>query len=512
MSNTINDDRLFECKGITKIYGNTKALDDIGFSVGKGEIVGLVGENGAGKSTLMKIMQGVEMPTSGEMSMQGIPYTPKNSNDANAKGIGMVFQEQSLITNLTVAQNMYLGEEDKYRKFGIVNWGRMSKDADEMLKSLSLSDISGNQKVSDIQFSRRQMIEIAKVLSKAKSATEGGALILLDEPTSVLNAEEIATLFAEMKKLKEDGNGVVFISHRLEEVIDISDKIVVFKDGKCVAELKGGNITEETIFEKMIGKSSSGEFYRTNKQCDPGENVLIESHGLGLFGYFKDVDFTLRAGEVIGIYGVVGSGKEHLCDVLAGDLKHTSGDLKVSGKSVRLSSPGAALRHSIACIPTERRVDGQVGMATVRENITYSSLHRCMSGGFISIKKERESASEWIDKLKIKCEDCEQPMENLSGGNAQKVVFARVLSSDTDIIILNHPTRGVDVGAKEEIYDIVREATAAGKGVILLGDTLDECIGLSNEILVMKDGLITMKIAAPSHNKPDQLTILQHMM
>jgi ribose transport system ATP-binding protein len=509
---TENNDALFSCVGICKEYGNTRALSEVSFSVGKGEIVGLVGENGAGKSTLMKIMQGVEPPTAGSMKMRGAAYAPRSAREANAKGMGMVFQEQSLITNLTVAQNLFFGEEAKYKKYGVINWAVMNRDARKILDALALRDIHENQRVSNIQFSRRQMIEIAKVLGRASGNAADGALILLDEPTSVLSGEEVEILFEEMRKLKAGGNGVVFISHRLDEVIRISDKIVVFKDGESVAELSGNEISEEAIFEKMIGKSSSGEFYRINRQRQPEQKVLIEAKNLELFGFFKNVNFTLRTGEIVGIYGVVGSGKEQLCSVLAGDEKHTKGELIVSGRTARFSSPGEALRRSISNVPTERRVDGQVGIATVRENITYSSIRNISVMGFISRKKEKAAVVEWIQKLKIKCESSEQPIENLSGGNAQKVVFARVLSGDTDVIILNHPTRGVDVGAKEEIYDIIRDAAARGKGVILLGDTLEECIGLSNKILVMKDGFVTRTIDAPKDGKPEQIEILQYMM
>lgn len=508
----MSDKVLFTCKGISKNYDSTKALQDVSFTVNKGEIVGLVGENGAGKSTLMKIMQGVEKANAGEMTMNGKPYAPQNPKKANALGVGMVFQEQSLITNLTVAQNIFFGEEKKFRKAGIIDWKKMNREARAILDELELTDMSCTQKIGSIQFSRRQMVEIAKVLSRASQDNGGSSLILLDEPTSVLNSEEIKILFDRMKMLKAAGNGVVFISHRLDEIMEISDKIVVFKDGKSVCELAKEEANESIIYEKMIGKNSSSEFYRVNKQSKPQEKVLIEAQGLGLYGYFKDVSFTLRAGEVVGIYGVVGSGKENLCSVLAGDEKHTGGTLKVSGKVVNFSSPYKALKSGISCIPTERRVEGQVGIATIRENISYACMDKLCCNALISKKKDRELSDKWIQNLKIKCVGSEQPVENLSGGNAQKVVFARVLSSNANVIILNHPTRGIDVGAKEEIYEIIRSATARGIGIILLGDTLDECIGLSNKILVMKDGLVTKIFDAEPDNKPNQLDIIQHMM
>jgi ribose transport system ATP-binding protein len=460
----------------------------------------------------MKIMQGVEKADAGEMTMNGGPYAPQNPQKANALGVGMVFQEQSLISNLTVAQNIFFGEESEFKKAGIVDWGKMNRAAGAVLEDLELKDIHPNQKISGIQFSRRQMVEIAKVFGRVSRGAKNGSLILLDEPTSVLNSEEIKILFDRIRLLKEAGNGIVFISHRLDEIMEISDKIVVFKDGKSVCALPKEEADESIIYEKMIGKNSSGEFYRIEKQAEPRDRVLIEAEGLGLFGYFKGVDFTLRAGEIVGLYGVVGSGKENLCGVLAGDEKHTEGTLKVSGKVIRFHSPYNALKTGIRCIPTERRVEGQVGMATVRENISYGCLDRLCGRFLISVKKERELALKWIRDLKIKCTGPEQAVEDLSGGNAQKVVFARALSGDADVIVLNHPTRGVDVGAKEEIYEIIRAATQRGFGIILLGDTLDECIGLSSKIMVMKDGLITKVFDAPPDNKPSQLEIIRHMM
>ncbi|HVI40974.1 MAG TPA: sugar ABC transporter ATP-binding protein [Anaerovoracaceae bacterium] len=508
----MSDRVLFTCQGICKNYDSTKALQDVSFSVNKGEIVGLVGENGAGKSTLMKIMQGVEKANAGEMTMNGKPYTPQNPKKANALGVGMVFQEQSLITNLTVAQNIFFGEEARFKKAGIIDWRQMNREARAILDELELNDLSCTHKVGNIQFSRRQMVEIAKVLCRATQNNDGSSLILLDEPTSVLNADEIEILFDRIKRMKEADNGIVFISHRLDEVMQISDKIVVFKDGKSVCELTREEANETIIYEKMIGKNSSSEFYRVNKQTLPQEKVLIEAEDLGLFGYFKGVSMKLHAGEVIGIYGVVGSGKENLCSVLGGDEKHTGGTLKVSGKVVNFSSPYKALKAGISCIPTERRVEGQVGITTIRENISYSCMDKLCGRALISKKKDRELANGWIRDLKIKCVGSEQAVENLSGGNAQKVVFARVLSSDADVIILNHPTRGIDVGAKEEIYEIIRAATKRGIGIILLGDTLDECIGLSSKIMVMKDGLVTKTFDAEPGNKPDQIDIIQNMM
>lgn len=503
---------LFRVNGVSKSYGSTKALKDVSFSINRGEIVGIVGENGAGKSTLLKIMTGVEQADSGTMVFSGNTYAPKSPKEANSLGVGMVFQEQSLITNLTVAQNIFFGEEDKFREHGFIKWSEMTRRARDILDRVAMDDIPANKKISDIQFSRRQMVEIAKVLHRASHGRESGALILLDEPTSVLSNEEIKILFGKMLDLKEAGNGVVFITHRLDEIMEVCDRIFVFKDGRNVCDMEVADASEEILYEKMVGKSSSCEYYKCDKQIPHGKNLLIDAKNIGSYGNCRDVSFTLHEGEIMGICGVVGSGKETLCGIISGDEPHTSGELRINGKVQHFSSPHKALLEKIVCVPTERRVEGQVGIASIEDNIIYSNMERITKHGFISNKMQRKIADEWIHNLNIKCQGPTQAIENLSGGNAQKVVFARVLSSDARIIVLNNPTRGVDVGAKEEIYDIIRSASARGIGIIVLGDTLDECIGLSHKILVMKDGLVTKEFDAPAFDKPEQIDIIQFMM
>ncbi len=503
---------LFRVDRVSKSYAMTAALQDVSFSINRGEIVGLVGENGAGKSTLLKIMMGVTSADKGSMTFMGQPYAPKNTREANDHGVGMVFQEQSLIKNLTVAQNIFLGDEDQFRHHGCVSWSSMATEAKQVLNKLGLSSINPNKRIADIQFSRRQMVEIVKVLHRISHGRDSGAIILLDEPTSVLNGKEIQTLFDKMRELKEDGNGVVFISHRLDEIMTICDRIFVFKDGQNVCNMPVKQASEPLLYEKMVGKSSAKEFYKNSDQKPVGEKVLIQTQGLGVFGHVHNVDLTLHEGEILGICGVIGSGKEILCRVLNGDIPHTSGTLTVLGKEKNFGSPHQALHDGIVSIPTERRVEGQVGIASIEDNIIYSNIKKVSKHHVISKKLQRDLALSWIKDLRIKCQGPEQRMEGLSGGNAQKVVFARVLASDAHIIILNHPTRGVDVGAKEEIYEIIREASSKGIGIILLGDTLDECIGLSHRIMVMKDGVVTQMVNASADDKPEQVEILRHMM
>ena len=507
------DKMMFQAIDINKTYESTHALNNVSIDIPRGKVVGLVGENGAGKSTLMKIILGLEQPDSGDMYRNGEEYAPTSPLAANRQGVGMVFQEQSLITNLTVAQNLFLGWEEKFKKGPFVDWTKMNAEAQLLLDSFDLGDISAKKKVSELGFSRRQMVEIAKVLNIASiNAGEGGALILLDEPTSVLNDEEIRMLFANVRKITQAGNSAIFVSHRLDEVMSLCDVIYVMKDGKNVCTISQAEATEEKLYQAMVGKSTSSEYYKVNRQTQPQDEVLLEAKNLALFGYFKNVSFTLHKGEILGIMGSVGSGKEALVDVITGIEKETSGELYVKGNRMSFSSPAKALEAGIMHVPENRREEGQFDGLSIQKNIGISSLDHMKRRGLIDNRQEEETAEKWIKDINIKCASRLQPIGALSGGNAQKVIFARAFSSKSAIVVLNHPTRGVDVGAKAEIYDIIRSATDTGIGIILLADTFDECIGLSSKVFTMKDGLVTKCFDAAPGNKPEQADIIQYMV
>lgn len=503
---------LFQVNGLGKKYNGTTALENIDMEIYKGEIVGLIGENGAGKSTLLRIIAGVEQPTVGTMHMHQKPYACQNPIQANKMGIGMVFQEQSLIKNLTVSQNIFLGREFGYKKLGFMDWQAMNRDAQAALAAIGIEQIAPEKKVMNLTYSERQMVEIAKVFNMVGGKLGGGAVILLDEPTSVLNDAEIQQLFAEVEKMKSDGNAVIFVSHRLDEVLQICDRIYIFKDGENAGVMNKHDATEQLLYEKMVGRATTGEYFKIHRQTIPRDEVMLEVKHLGQRGAFKDVSFALHKGEVLGIAGVVGSGKENLCAVICGDEDYDTGEILLEGRPARFSSPADALRAGILSVPKERRDEGIVGILSIVENISLSNLKHLRQKGFISHKKQQATAQAWVSKLDIKCSGIKEHVEYLSGGNAQKVVFARAIFSATDILILNHPTRGVDVGAKEDIYHVIRDLSEQGIAVILLGDTLDECIGLSSKLLVMKDGVVLKEVDCPADHKPSQVDIVQFMM
>ncbi len=509
----MNDGEVFfKIKDIEKQYGDNTVLQNINMEIHRGEIVGLIGENGAGKSTLQKIITGVEMPTSGTMEMNGKPFSVSNTVHANKLGVGMVFQEQSLIKNLTVSQNIFLGREARYSRLGLINWKAMNSDARKVLSSIGINNIQVEKKIIDLDFATRQMVEIAKVIDITGGTSGSSSLVLMDEPTSVLSDRDIAQLFSELRKVRDKGNSVLFVSHRLDEILSLCDSIFIFKDGRNAGFFKTEDADESILYDKMVGRATSGTYYKTDKQVKPQDDIVLSAKDLGQLGSFKNVSFDLHKGEILGICGVVGSGKERLCAVLSGDEIAERGELYVKGSLQKFSSPHDALKCGILSVPKERRDEGIVGILDVTENICMSNYEMVKRNGFISSVKQRELAMKWVQDLEIKCASINEHAELLSGGNAQKVVFSRVVSSDADIVILNHPTRGVDVGAKEDIYSLIRELSSNGIAVILLGDTLDESIGISSRIIVMKDGLFQKEYDASVDNKPSQVDIVKYML
>lgn len=389
----------------------------------------------------------------------------------------------------------------------------MYAEAQKVLEEVGCGDINPKKKVIDLNFASRQMIEIAKVVNVTKNATtDGKCLILLDEPTSVLNEKEVERLFVEIRKLTAKGHSVIFVSHRLDEVLEISDRVYVYKDGENAGNMDRSDATEAKMYEMMVGRETTTEYYHLDKQIEPSEEVVLEAKDMGAWGKFKHVDFKLHKGEILGFCGVVGSGKEEICSVICGDEKPTSGELIVKGKKTNYSSPAAALNDGILMIPMERLVEGVVRGLSVEDNIALSNAKLLKKKGLVSKKSVSDQADKWIERLRVKTSGRDELVIQLSGGNQQKVVFARALASQADIVILNHPTRGVDVGAKEEIYGLIRDMVAEGKSVILLGDTLDECISMANRVLVMRDGLITGEFSAAVDGKPSQVSIVSMMV
>jgi ribose transport system ATP-binding protein len=495
--------------GVDKRFPGVHALKDVSIEVRRGEVVGLIGENGAGKSTLMKILSGVYQPDSGQIIIAGRPAKFENAADANKKGIGMVFQEQSLLTNLTVGENIYLGNEAQFTRFGIVDWRALYAAAARQLVKVQV-DVDPRLRADDLGFAARQMVELAKALTLEEVAGDH-LVILLDEPTSVLERAEIEILFARVRALKARAS-FIFVSHRLDEVLELSDRIYVMKDGAVVADLKAADASATKLHHLMVGRSLQAEYYREPLQKPFREDVVLEAENLSFGHAYTDVSFKLHAGEILGIAGVIGSGREELTRTLAGFAPHGGGRLLVGGRAVRFATPAEAVDFGIGYIPRERRVEGLVLFLPVAANITLADIGSLTRYGLIDAREERRLAKSWVGRLNIRTPGIDTLCLNLSGGNQQKVVLAKWLNAKAKILILDHPTRGLDVGAKEEVYELVRAITAEGLAVILTSDTLEETIGLSHTLIVMRDGRTTYRTEANPGHKPRQIDLIGHMV
>jgi ribose transport system ATP-binding protein len=494
---------------VEKRFPGVHALKDVSIDIRPGEVVGLIGENGAGKSTLMKILSGVYQPDGGEILLDGKQVRLQSAAQAMSLGIGMVFQEQSLLPNLTVGENIYLGNEGRFTRFGIVDWRALYSAASQQLAKVQVA-VDPRTRAAELDFATRQMVELAKALTLEDQAP-GHLVILLDEPTSVLERADIEILFARVRALRSRAS-FIFVSHRLDEILELSDRVYVMKDGAVVAELPAAEAEVHQLHQLMVGRGLQTEYYREPLQRPFKDEVVLEAQGLGLEGGYQGVDFQLHAGEILGIAGVIGSGREELARTLAGFAPHDRGSLVLNGRKVRFTSPAEAVDAGIGYIPRERRVEGLVLFLSVAANITLGNLASLTRHGLIDIGRERQLAKDWVERLKVRTPGIDALCLNLSGGNQQKVVLAKWLNAKARILVLDHPTRGLDVGAKEEVYELVRAVTAEGIAVILTSDTLEETIGLSHTVIVMRDGAVSHRVDASPGRKPAQVDLIEHMV
>ena len=497
-------------RNLRKRFAETTALDGVTFEVRPHEVVGLIGENGAGKSTLLKMLVGLAQPDSGQIELRGKPVKMRGIAQAGAAGIGMVFQEQSLIPNLTVAENILLGAEGPAVVGGIYRWGELRRRAQVQLDKIG-SDVSTDALTEQLSFADRQLVEIAKVLA-TEERTNAEPVVLLDEPTSVLDRDEAELLFTQIERLRERAS-VVFVSHRLDEVMRVCDRVYVLRNGQTVAECVPAEVDEATLRRLMIGRDLEGSHYDEEHQVPASDEVRLAVRGLSVKGVCDGVDFDLHRGEVLGIAGVQGSGREELCRSIFGALPSKSTSITLDGQPLSTRSPRGAIAANIGFVPAERRREGMVGSMSVAENITLPHIDVVCAGPVLMRKRERSIADSWISRLRIKTPSAAAPIASLSGGNQQKAVLARWLISDSlRVLILDHPTRGLDVGAKTEVYQLIRELTASGVSVLLMADSLEELIAMSHRVLVMKDGRVTDVIDAPADAKPAPLRVLERML
>ena len=496
---TVADDTpILEMDGIGKQFGGVTALTGIDFDLRRGEVHGLVGENGAGKSTLMKIIAGVHHSYEGEMRIDGRPVHFRSARDALAAGIGMVHQELSIVPQLTVAENVFLGVQPT-NSLGVVAWGRMKREAKEHLARLGI-DIDPGKEAGALPIGLQQLIEIGRVLFS------GARIVILDEPTSALSPPEVKVLFQVLHRLKNEGTTFVFISHFLEDILEVSDRLTVFRNSRKVATVEAASVDKVWVIEQMIGRghhelaeAMTGQIKLASPQNVP---TVLEVHGLMRPRAFRDISFNVHAGEVVGIYGFMGSGQLELARALMGKLQLSAGSVQMDGKAIRLTSTAAAKKAGIALVPESRRAM-LFTHEPVYKNISISILEK-IGRMFLRPREERRIAQGHVDALRIRPFSVEPEVRKLSGGNQQKVALARWLTHLPRLLVLSEPTKGMDVGAKDDVVKIVKGLKEKGVAVVVASAEPETVLTLSDRILVMRKGEITQEFAERGVSK-DQL-------
>jgi ribose transport system ATP-binding protein len=505
------NDTVLELRGITKSFPGVAALKNVDLAVRRNEILGLVGENGAGKSTLMKVMIGFHRADEGKYFLNGEEVALAGPDDAIRAGVGMVFQEGCMIPNLSVMDNLFLANERSFARGPFIDRKKMVATARRELEAVGLGSLDPKTIVGDLAASRKQMIEIARLLWLSRLYGAENPVLILDEPTTVLQESETEILFGILGELKKRAS-IVFISHRLEEVVRLSDRIVVLKDGEVVSSLDRGQTDVHKIEMQMVGHELAAEHYRESMQTESRGEVVLSVRELSLSGKFEDFSLDLREGEIVGLVGLLGSGKEEVCRCLGGSAAPSSGSIKVRGRELRFASPKDAIRAGVGVIPIDRRNEGLATSLDVASNINLLVLDRMRRGPFLSPALEKKSALKWIGECLIKTPSPQSSCSTLSGGNQQKVVIAKWLAAEAGILVLDHPTRGIDVGAKDEIYRRIRELSAAGLSILIMCDTLEEDIGLSDRIIIMKDGRTVREIPCAKGAKPTPVDVIGYVV
>lgn len=470
-----------EMQHIDKIFPGTQALNNVDFDIRSGEIHALIGTNGSGKSTLANILAGTFQATKGNIILNGEKVIFNDPSQAMKKGIMLIHQELKLIPEMTVAENIYFGRFTGYKKFPVINWKKMNKEASKILKELG-AEIEPDQKISRLSIANRQLVEIAKVLSKEAK------IMIMDEPTASLTFDEVKILFKIIKDIKQKGISVVYISHRLEEVLQISDRITILEDSKLITTIDNDSgVTKEQLVKLMIPKEKE-YVSKDNKKRKIGKSVVFSARNVNFSNKVFDFSLDLREGEVLGLAGLVGAGRTELLKCIFGALKIKNGEFYIKGKPYKPKSPISALQNRVALISEDRKSEGLILSMSIVDNMLFPNFTRYSFGPIIRQRKIREKVKEQAEKLNLRVKNLNSNVSSLSGGNQQKVVIGKWLLANSDIILMDEPTRGIDVGTKAEIYDLVETLSSAGKSIIFVSSELDEVLKVSDRILVMYNG------------------------
>ena len=481
---------IIELKNISKSFGDVRVIEGIDFKIETGKVYALAGENGAGKSTLCNIISGSLAPSGGSLYYQGKEYKEFSITQAKQIGIKMVHQELQVLPLMSIYENIFLGEET--RKMGFVDKKSMKDRTRELLKMVGLS-VSPETRVEELEIAGRQLVEIARALN------HNARLIILDEPTSSLTSNEIEGFFNVVRNLRKQGVAFIFITHRMEEIFELADEILVLKDGQKVAQSEASEMTESRLIELMVGRSYS-DYYKRKRTFFGKEVLRVEHLSSKKTGVYRnaymphDISFSLSEGEVLGISGLVGAGRTELVRTIFGELETGSGVVYVNDKKVHIKNSKQAIALGMAWITENRKEEGLILDASIETNIALTTLNRFLKGPFINDRYHIQDAEKYIDMLKVKTTGRNQIVKRLSGGNQQKIVVGKWLSTNPKILIMDEPTRGIDVGAKVQIYELINRLTAEGMAILLISSELPEVMGMSDRILVMYEGRITGEV------------------
>ena len=473
----MDNNYILQVKGICKEFPGVKALDDVTFNIKKGTIHALVGENGAGKSTLIKILAGIYQVYSGDIILDGETVKFASPSAAQQAGISVVHQELKLAEELSIAENIFLGSPIRKSK-GIVDWGKMNEEAQKLTDSLNIS-LDVHQPVKELSIAKKQIVEICKAIA------HDCKLLIMDEPSATLTNNELNVLFDAMGRLKEQGVTILYISHRMEEIFKLADEVSVLRDGRYIGTEQVSQITQQELVNMMVGRELNVDY--PHSDVVPGE-VILKVKNLTAEKLLKDISFDLRRGEILGVAGLVGAGRTELMRAIVGIDTYKSGEIEYLGKKVKNKSFRKAILDGFGFVPEDRKKLGTALSMSIKENICMTDYPKISKGGVVNSRKLDENAETFRNKLRIVCPSTEALVGNLSGGNQQKVVIAKWLYRESDILIMDEPTRGIDVGAKREIYDLMVELTRQGKTIIMISSELPEVLGVSNRIIVLHEG------------------------
>lgn len=495
-----NPQNILQVQNLSKSFLGVKALDNIQFDLQHGEVHALMGENGAGKSTFMKILMGLLSPDSGEILFEGEALKSNNVHENLQKGISMIHQEILVVPELTVAQNIFLGREANYQ--GWLNDKVINQKSQEILDLIGVN-IKAQAKIKNLSIAEMQMVEIAKAISN------NAKVIIMDEPTSALSDNEVAMLFKIIKDLKAKGVAIIYISHKMEEIYEITDRITIFRDGKYIATKKTTELDRNALIALMVGRAIDdlrAAFRFPVNNSEKGKEVLLVEN-LSTKGKFENINFEVKAGEVLGIAGLMGAGRTEIAKAIFGLDKYDSGEITLKGNKIKIKSPEDAIKNGIGYVSEDRKALGFIPALSIKENISLASLANFSKAWFVNSTNEHEATTQLSNDLKIKSTSINQKVMNLSGGNQQKVVIGKILLTSPSLIILDEPTRGIDVGAKFEIYKLINQLTDKGIAVIMISSELPEILGMSDRILVLSKGKQT---AILSKQEATQEKIMQY--